>query len=325
MIYLKYALILWCLGLLIGTLIPMFRTKTWWLRAWTYARIQILCLTGLTLVIWHLAFGFESRWTAAILIGAVVIAVLCLRDILPFTPLGQKQTPRLSPNSGNKSVKLLVGNVLMENESHVGLLDIIDETGPDIVFLVETDEKWRDYMSSLEGRFPHKYLLPLPDFNGMLFYSQFPILEVQERYLVQDHIPSLTVELDIGDGDRLKFYGLHPRPPRPEDDTADLDKELEIVAKEVDSPSMPIIVTGDLNDVGWSTTTKRFLRLSKLKDPRRGRGLFNSYNAKNPIVRWPLDHVFHSDHFGLISLRRMPAFGSDHFPIFVELGINKIG
>jgi len=323
MIYLKISLIIWSLGLLIGTLIPMFRTKTWWLRAWTYARIQILCLTGLTLFVWLTLFGLEPYWTGLMLVGSLLIVILCLRDILPFTFLGKEQTPKISLGPGQNSVKLFVGNVLMDNTSHQGLLDMIEDVSPDIIFLVETDDKWRNYMSPLENRFKHKYLLPLPDFNGMLFYSRFPILDIQERYLVQDHIPSLTFELDAGDGERIKFYGLHPRPPRPEDDTADLDKELENVAKEVDKSSMPIIVTGDLNDVGWSTTTKRFLRMSGLKDPRRGRGLFNSYNAKNPLVRWPLDHVFHSNHFGLISLKRMPAFGSDHFPIFIELGIKK--
>lgn len=321
MVYLKIALIIWSLCLLIGALIPMFRTKVWWLRAWTYARIQILWLTALTLIFWFAFIEFDKKEIAAIITGALLIAALCLRDILPFTSLGQTQTPEVSPHAGQKTLKLFVGNVLMENESHQDLLNMIAETSPDIIFLVETDEKWQSFISPIEGIFAHKYLLPLPDFNGMLFYSKFPIIDAQERYLVQDHIPSLTFELDMGDGDRLKFYGLHPRPPRPEDDTADLDKELEIVAKEVETPSIPTIVTGDLNDVGWSTTSKRFLNLSKLKDPRRGRGLYNSYNAKNPLVRWPLDHVFHSDHFGLVTIRRLPAFGSDHFPIFVELAI----
>ena len=299
----------------------MFRVKTWWLRAWTYARIQILCLTGLTFVAGLFLFNLQSVWGTSIAIGAAIISALCLRDILPFTPLGKKQVSNIPQSKNNKAVKLFVGNVLMDNQSHQPLLDMIDETAPDIVFLVETDQRWRDYMAALEDKFAHTYLLPLPDYNGMLFYSRFPILDVRERYLVQDHIPSLTLTLDLGDGEILTFYGLHPRPPRPQDDTADLDKELEIVAKEVSQIKTPVIVTGDLNDVGWSTTTKAFLKTSNLKDPRRGRGLYNSYNAKIPVVRWPLDHTFHSDHFGLLSLKRMPAFGSDHFPIFIELGL----
>ena len=50
-----------------------------------------------------------------------------------------------------------------------------------------------------------------------------------------------------------------------------------------------------------------------------GRGFYNSYNAKNPLARFPLDHIFHSEHFKLIRLERLPAIGSDHFPIYAEL------
>ena len=67
----------------------------------------------------------------------------------------------------------------------------------------------------------------------------------------------------------------------------------------------PTIVCGDLNDVAWSFTTQLFLRLSKLMDPRKGRGLYNSFNANSRVFRFPLDHVFHSDEFKLID----PALG----------------
>ncbi|HEX8548151.1 MAG TPA: endonuclease/exonuclease/phosphatase, partial [Cytophagaceae bacterium] len=33
----------------------------------------------------------------------------------------------------------------------------------------------------------------------------------------------------------------------------------------------------------------------------------------------PLDHLFHTAHFKLAALERLPHIGSDHFPIFVKL------
>lgn len=321
MIIVQIAFYCWVAVLVLGTLIPLIREQTFWLRAWTYARLQMIVLIGLTalgLFIWK----GVSAWPEQVLIALFgVCAIICLGDIYPFTWVARKHVPSLKSGQPHKPISLLVANVLMDNENYDAALDKIKTINPDIVFLVETDKVWSDALADLEQLYPHHYLLPLEDYNGMLFYSKFPILKSQERYLVQDHIPSLTFELDVGGVEPLHFYGVHPRPPRVEDDTADLDKELLFVANEAGHLGGPVLVTGDLNDVGWSSTTKQFLRVSGLKDPRRGRGLYNSYNAKNPLVRWPLDHIFVSRHFAVKKMKRLKASGSDHFPILAEFAL----
>ena len=80
-----------------------------------------------------------------------------------------------------------------------------------------------------------------------------------------------------------------------------------------------MIVYGDLNDVAWSRTTRLFQKVSRLVDPRKGRGLYSTFHARWPLFRWPLDHVFFSDCFRLVALRRLPYSGSDHFPVYVCL------
>lgn len=310
------------IALVIGAIIPFFREQTWWLRAWTYARLQMFVLCSLMAAVIYVLPSLNTVWDMAIMGSLVLSALGCLYDIIPFTKLAPVQTRRLREGEAHIPIRLLVGNVLMENDDYQGYLNQVKDNAPDIVFLVETDQTWRENLAELERTYPHTYMLPLPDFNGMLFYSKYPILNVQERYLVQDHIPSLTIDLDVGHTQPLRVYGIHPRPPRPEDDTSDLDKELSFIANEVGHIAAPVMVTGDLNDVGWSSTTKKFLRVSGLLDPRHGRGLYNSYNAKNVLVRWPLDHIFHSKHFSLIGMKRLAPHGSDHFPILVDFALH---
>ncbi len=64
--------------------------------------------------------------------------------------------------------------------------------------------------------------------------------------------------------------------------------------------------------------TKYFREISGMLDPRVGRGLFNTFHAGIPLLRWPLDHIFHSADFRLVRLERLPAIKSDHFPVFGE-------
>ena len=54
-------------------------------------------------------------------------------------------------------------------------------------------------------------------------------------------------------------------------------------------------------------------------DPRRGYGYVATWNAHSSWLRWPLDHVFHEGGFATVSVERLDAFGSDHFPYLVRL------
>jgi endonuclease/exonuclease/phosphatase (EEP) superfamily protein YafD len=119
----------------------------------------------------------------------------------------------------------------------------------------------------------------------------------------------------------VRLYCLHPRPPVPPESmkSTDRDAELLLVGKMVKQQDEPAIVMGDLNDVAWSYNTRLFLKTSQMLDPRIGRGFYNTFNANYPLMRWSLDHVFHTEDFQLNKLEVLPDIHSDHFPVYFSL------
>jgi len=143
------------------------------------------------------------------------------------------------------------------------------------------------------------------------------------EFLVSDDIPSMNVKLDIADTE-VRLHIVHPTPPAPTENPSseDRDVELLLLAEFLKDSRMPIIVSGDLNDVGWSKTTRLFRTVSGLLDPRTGRGMFNTFHADYWFLRWPLDHIFVSRHWRVKSIKRLTHIGSDHFPVFISLTLN---
>ncbi len=140
-------------------------------------------------------------------------------------------------------------------------------------------------------------------------------------FLVEKDVPSLTPLITLRSGVKVNCYFIHPKPPVPSEAPSSItrDAELIMVAKNVKKSKMPVIAAGDLNDVGWSRTSKLFQKISGLLDPRIGRGLFATFNANNKFFRWPLDHIFHSKDFRVKNIKRLDYIGSDHFSIYINL------
>jgi endonuclease/exonuclease/phosphatase (EEP) superfamily protein YafD len=173
----------------------------------------------------------------------------------------------------------------------------------------------------LEQQYSYSIKNPLDNTYGLLFYSRLEVIEGDVNFIVENDVPSIEVIVKLACGIPVKIYGLHPKPPVPKEalySTAK-DKELMKVALNVEHFEDPCIVMGDLNDVAWSYVTKLFRKVSGLIDPRRGRGFYSTFSANNSWMRIPLDYIFCSSHFGLVSMRRMPHNGSDHFAMFIHL------
>jgi endonuclease/exonuclease/phosphatase (EEP) superfamily protein YafD len=244
--------------------------------------------------------------------------------VLPYTRLVSPEVkPAVSPAS-DRTLRMVTANVLTPNREADKLIRLMREADPDIVVTLESDAWWESQMAALEEEYCHTVKCPLDNLYGMHVYSRLPLSDTHLEFLVEPDVPSIHALVTLRSGEKVRAHFLHPAPPSPTEnpESTERDAELLIVAQSVADCHLPVVVTGDLNDVAWSKTTRLFRKISGLLDPRVGRGMFNTFHAQVPFMRWPLDHVFHSSHFRLGALRRLESFGSDHFPLFSELVLN---
>ena len=321
---LRWTVVVLGLWLVSGTALSLSHHPHWYVRGWDFPRVLIAVLAfGCGAV--YRAFFFGGRWHDVAFLAALgaVIAYQISR-IVAFTPLARKRVKAARGRPGNASFRLAVSNVLMENDCYDLWRSVMAEADPDIVVVLEVDEKWMAALAPLRKTHPYVADSVQDNCYGMAVFSRLPLERPEVRHLVEEETPSIRATVRLRDGNTVTLHALHPKPPEPlrNQDSAPRDAELVLLAKEIAAAGpIPTVVCGDLNDVAWSDTTRIFLRLSGLLDPRVGRGLYNTYNAGNPVFRFPLDHVFHSNHFKLFRLRRLPKVGSDHFPVLIELNL----
>ncbi|MCE7054786.1 endonuclease/exonuclease/phosphatase family protein [Algoriphagus sp. AGSA1] len=303
-----------------ATFFPLVKLDYWWVRVFDYPRLQKLVIILILGLLWLANDGASQASELYIWLGLLCICAIYLTSkVIPFTLLGSKMIDTV-PFDEERGIHILVANVYQYNDAYHKAVTLVKKTDPDVVFLVETDKAWEKGMSQIEDRFDFQIKIPLDNTYGLLFYSKLEILKQEINYLVDDEIPSLELEIKLRNGEIITIYAIHPTPPVPGENTesTERDAEILIVGKKSKENKRPTLVIGDLNDVAWSYTTTLFLKISEMADPRRGRGLFNTFHAKVPLFRWPLDHIFLSKHFGLAKLKIENEIGSDHFPISMK-------
>ncbi|WP_210521468.1 endonuclease/exonuclease/phosphatase family protein [Hymenobacter terricola] len=322
------AWILGCVGLLV-TVVPVFRQTAWWIRICDFPRLQIVAGLCLSLAAMLLLPASRSFGHSFFVVSLAVAVVYQLSRIWPYTPLHRKQVADASRSADDTDhhLSLMVANVLMYNRDASRLLGHIRHWRPDMVLAVETDDWWLSQLQRIEADYPYTCHAPLPNTYGMLVFSRLPLREPQIRYLLDPDIPSFHGRVVLPNNLPVNLHFLHPKPPAPQEskNSARRDAELLVVGKFIKEHDGPTVVAGDLNDVAWSHTSELFRRLSRLLDPRIGRGLLPTFHADYKLLRWPLDHVFHSAHFRLQRLERLTHIGSDHYPIYIRLSYEPDG
>ncbi len=310
---------------LIAMIFPLVPSNNWLFNIFTYPRIQIIFIQIITVVMVLATYGAEI-WAVIFAVLMLTNVLLILRMIRPYTRFGQKELLNLDETTEVKTtLSLLIWNVYQLNQQYKPFIKLVKEKQPDLLLLCETNAWWTGQLQEIRDLYPYHQEVPLENTYGMCLYARHPFEEVTVNGLLREDVPSIQATIVINEQHKITVFGVHPIPPFPVYSTskAPKDAELLLIAEEVRTTNHPCIVFGDMNDVAWSNLTTAFQKISRLLDPRRGRGIMPTFHAKLPLMRIPIDQIFCSPDFRLISIERLPAMGSDHFPVFVNLALTS--
>jgi endonuclease/exonuclease/phosphatase (EEP) superfamily protein YafD len=314
---------------IIATLFSALPVQNWWARVCDYVPLQLLVMeiiAATILIVFKWKKFSKGEWIYMTLLFCAFI--YHLEAVYPYTPLRKyRALPAEVLNDPSRRISIVYCNVLQKNYRSDLCLKEVLKYKPDILLFAETDIWWHNRLQVLKKDYPYFAEMPLQNTYGMLFYSKLPFESKGFEYLIKNDIPSIAPIITLRNGAKVQCYFIHPRPPVPgeSEDSQQRDSELMLTAKRVIASEYPVIVAGDLNDVGWSPSSILFQKNSQLLDPRIGRGIYATFNANYPMFRWPLDHIFISREFRIAALEKLGYTGSDHFPIYIDLSFEPEG
>lgn len=301
--------------LILLSVLPFVQNQHWIFRVAEFVKIQLLAMQlivatatfffiGTNPVLWF----FQAP--QLILIGYHVYL------LMRYTKFWRTDHHEIK-GTASDIISVITCNVYQFNKEYDRFIDLIRKKKPDIFLTIESNADWEKAIRVLEDEYPYQQKVTLENTYGMHFYTRLKVLNVYTHYFVSDDLPSIEAELETKDGVRFVFFGVHPPPPSPteEDNSKERDGDLLSVAKKVREYKLPVVVTGDFNNVAWAKSSSLFKKTSKLIDARIGRGILSTFHSKYWFFRVPIDLLFHSPNVIVDQLLIYPDIGSDHFPL----------
>lgn len=304
--------------LAVATMLPHVPSNLWWVRAASFPRVQIAVLALAVAVASAVVGG--AAWAAAF----VALAVFAWqgRYIYPYTPLAPKEMQAAGGPPGD-DVRFMAANVLMENTDHAAVAAEIERSDPDVLLLMETDEAWIAALEPALARYPTVLRRPLDNCYGMVFATRLQVKRAEMVQLTKDATPAAFAEMVSPGGTAFRFIGLHPVPPVPGEHVERRDAQVYFAARYAHNTDAPVVAMGDFNTVAWSEVAHKFKRGGGFLDPRIGRGMLPSFDARRWYLRLPIDQFYVTGQVALVKYYAGPAVGSDHFPMHATVRFDR--
>ncbi len=309
--------------LILLSVLPFIQNQHWVFRVPEFMKLQVLILQVIVFV--AACFYMENvMWMWGLQVVQLGLIVYHIYILMRYTRFWRTTKFEATGKASGK-IKIISCNVYQFNTEYRRFVDLVRKEQPDIFLTMESNSDWEKAMRTLEKDYPRHEKVTLENTYGMHFYTKLKVRKIRTHYFVADDLPSIEAELETRDGYRFVFFGVHPPPPSPteEENSKERDGDLLSVAKRVRDYKLPVVVTGDFNNVAWAKSSILFRKTSRLIDARIGRGILATFHARHWFFRVPLDLLFHSPDIFIDKLFIYPSIGSDHFPMGCVFHIDR--
>lgn len=243
-------------------------------------------------------------WKMALL-GACVAFVNFLPLVAMYAP--REPVPRLS------ALKIMQMNVHGgKNSNYQSALSLINELSPDVIGFSEITVTWAERLKT--NLKEYKFQTIEPHHGGIALFSKLPLSNSEVKYTGKIKRPRITTEV-LREGSKFSLVFAHPVTPLHSFQLR--NQELSAIAEEA-SKCNSFVLVGDLNCTPWSYCFEKLKHDGGLKDSMPGFGIQASWNTALPVL--PIDHCLVSKNIVTLDRRVCRDIGSDHFPVYVELG-----
>lgn len=314
-----------------------------WLTPYRIALIAIaMLLGGLNAAafiggIWHPKLDWIANFAPFLLVSGFVLLVLAARVrspvlailvllIAPLPPalvigadaLGDVRGTPAEPAS---HIKVMTFNLWSQNRDLERFEALIQKERPDILFLQEASSKrYRELLGRL-AKIYRTHVSNDPLNCATHVFAMFPLVTKVEHFECDLVIATLSVPGSKGP-EELKVASVHLSRDK-------FWQEAVLATVMKDWHTSSAIIGGDFNRTPWSASLRKFDQITNFRRRTNALPTWPSphYLLKDSIALpapvLPIDHVFATQDWQTVNVRKGPAAGSDHYPVIVELARSR--
>ena len=267
--------------------------------------------------------GIEAiRKRRRFVIASLLLALLNAIPVLTllFGP-AEPRADRSPASPAAQRLRILQANILTSNPHAPALLALIRQEDPYVILLQETDRRWLTDLKPVFDRYPVHAAEPRDDNFGIAVFAKAPHAQATLFHLGPRPVPGGMITLPVA-GRTLTCYSIHTPAPYDRQTWEERNAYTRLLAERIAANPEMKVITGDFNNTPWTRSFRDFVQRAGLCDTTRTFGILPTWPTRTlPLLRIPLDHCLHSPAVKILSKRRGPSIGSDHFPLVIDLAI----